>query len=250
MHKCGKVFLYALTLLVATSLTSQAAVTYTDNNVSSSGSWAQVVSGNAPAAGLYVINTGNGFQSYNAGIYRITGFPHGNGGAIAWGVGSRFTGGGYTPSVDGAVGSVDYSISARKGSLDGVKFAFLMKQNGKFYRSNFFTQLPGGSTPIETDSQTGLGAANFGEFVGVAYDYGTPGDGAANFSSNPDFSAAGSAIELGYLSHYESALSANDPGAIAYQMTTAWSVTINPVPEPASLAGLAIGAILLRRRAR
>jgi len=243
-----KVFLSALALLLSLGATSQAAVTYTDNSVWNSGQWAVASSTNVPAAGLYVLNIGNSYQSYVSNPYRITGFPHSNVTGVAWGLGNRYTGGTYTPSVDGAIGSVDFSISGKKGSTDGVRFAFLMMQNGKYYRSNFFTQLPGGATPLETFAQSGQGAANFGEFVGAAYDYATPANGSANFASNPDFSALGSTIQLGYLSHFDTSLS--DNASTAYQMTTAWSVTINPVPEPASLAGLALGAMLLRRRVR
>ncbi|MDZ4697758.1 MAG: hypothetical protein SGI86_21660 [Deltaproteobacteria bacterium] len=232
-------------LLVAAH--AEAAVIFSDSSVSNSGQWSTVVDPLAPAAGLYVLNTGNSFQSYPANPFRVTGFPHSNAASIAWGVGNLYTGGTYSPPVDGEVATIDFSYTTRKGSLDGVRSAFLIIQGGKYYRSNFFTQLPGGSTPLETNAQVGLLASNFGEFVGKAYDYTSPADGTANFASNPDFSSSGGTMQFGYLSHFDSSIV--DPAStVAYQMTTTWSVTFIQVPEPSFAAGAIAGAALLRRK--
>lgn len=230
---------------------ASAALVFSDPTPATSGQWAKVVDPAYPAAGLYVVNIGNSHQWYTASNYLITGFPHSHAAGVAWGVGSRYTGGSVTPSVDGAIETIDFSITTRKGSYNGVKVALLLMQNGKYYRSDFFTQLPGTATPEEVFALSGQPASAFGEFVGKAYQYGPPAaDGTANFASNPDFSAGGSTIELGYLAHYDSALDQPD-SPTAYQFTRAWSATVNFVPEPGA-AGLLAGALgaTLRRRSR
>ena len=213
------------------SNTNAVTITYTDNVPSvASGRWSGVADPLNPAAGLYVLNTGNSYQRYDASSYLITGFPHGETTGVAWGLGHVYTAGVINPAVDGAVTSVDFSLTTRKGSFDGVATAFFLIQDAKFYRTNFFTQTPGVSTPEELVVGSGLTAATFGEFVGRAYDYDSPADGRANFSSNPNFSAAGGTIQFGYLSHFESGYSSGFAGGIAYQMTKNWSVAWNIGP--------------------
>ncbi len=127
-------------------------------------------------------------------------------------------------------------------------------QNGKYYRSNFFTQAPGTAAPTEVFATSGMSASAFGEFVGQSYIYGPPpADGTANFASNPDFSSGGGNIQFGYLSHYDSTLISNDGSPlsnVAYQMTSAWSVPINQVPEPAAASLVLLGGALVGRRRR
>lgn len=220
----GRVSICVLAGLGAANVAS--GLTFSDPSPSTSNLWAPVVDPNYPAAGLYVINIGNSYQWYTASTYLVTGFPHTEAANVFWGAGSRFTGGDVNPSVDGSIQSIDFSITTRKGSLDGVKVAMLLIQNGKYYRSDFFTQAPGPATPEEVYSGVALNAASFGEFVGQAYQYSPPADGTADFGSNPDFSAAGAQIQFGYLAHYQSDLTSGASGT-AYQMTRAWSTTIN-----------------------
>ncbi len=202
-------------------------LTFSDSSPSAdSGLWAPVVDPDNTASGLYVNGSGNSYSWYQAGVYLVTGFPHQHAADVFWGAGSRYTGGTVNPSVDGEIASIDFSISSKKGSYNGVRVAMLMIQNGKYYRSNFFTQAAGSSTPLEVFTSSGLAANGFGEFVGKAYQYNPPAVGTADFNSNPDFTATGTTIQFGYLAHYDSSL--DDPiSAVAYQFTTAWSTNIN-----------------------
>ncbi|MCC6681254.1 MAG: PEP-CTERM sorting domain-containing protein [Phycisphaeraceae bacterium] len=190
------------------------------------GNWTAVVDPSYPLAGLYVINSGNSYSRYDAAGYLILGFNHSEGANIYWGAGEKFITT-YTPSSDGAITSLDYSLMARKGSYDGVRAALLLIQDGKYYRSDFYTLTQGSATPLTPIGDTTMIATDFGEFVGKAYDYGTPADGSADFGSNPDFSATGSTIEFGWLGHYDSTLNDPSPSPAAYLMTDAWSVTIH-----------------------
>jgi hypothetical protein len=219
----------ALAALAATPRDAQAfSLSFVDNAPSTaSGKWAPVVDPLNSSAGLYVLGIGNSYQLYDASGYMITGFPHGDTASVAWGVGHRYTPSTVNPSVDGSITSVDFTLTTRKGSFDGEATAFFLIQNGKYYRTQFFLQLPGTTTPEELVSSPGLTAASFGEFVGKAYDYGTPANGSANFASNPDFSASGGTIQFGYLSHFEYALGSGFAGGVAYQMTKNWSATFN-----------------------
>jgi len=220
---------FALSLAALAGSQSATAVTlnFIDNAPSvASGNWSPVVDPLNPSAGLYVLNTGNSYQRYDASGYLITGFPHGDVAGVAWGVGNKYNGF-VNPSVDGSLSSVDFTITSRKGSFDGVANAFLLMQNNKYYRTAFNIQAPGTSTPEELFTGSGLTAASFGEFVGAAYDYSTPANGSANFGSNPDFSASGGTITFGYLSHFDASLGSGFAGGVAYQMTKNWSAAFN-----------------------
>lgn len=254
----------ALGIFGGMALTGQvaSAATFSDSNpitATNGGNWSPVVS---TPGGLYVLNTGSGYLYYDssatANNLLITGFPHGESSAdIFWGVGSRYNPGSVTPSAT-PVGTVDFQVIAQKGSPDGFKIAALLMQGGKFYRSAFQTELPTDPFGNKNFSGAGLTAANFGEFEGLSYDYGTdgnniPADGRADFTSNPDF-VTGGAITFGYLSHYETSLKSAPEGdsPAAYLMTTDFTMTFNdaPIPEPTSamVLGLCLIPALARRR--
>lgn len=235
---------------------SHAEVILTDPNPqTTNGNWSPVVDPAYPSAGLYVLNVGNSYSRYDASTggfdYLILGFNHSEAAGVYWGAGEKFITT-YTPSTDGAINFVDYLMMARKGSIDGVGGALLLIQDGKYYRSEFITLPSGAAAPLSAIGDIGLTAADFGEFVGKAYDYATPADGSANFSSNPDFSSSGSTITFGWLGHFDPTLNDAGSSASAYLMTDSWTVTINnDVPEPAALGLMSAGVLaLLRRRAK
>ncbi|MCC6681253.1 MAG: hypothetical protein IT445_10180 [Phycisphaeraceae bacterium] len=238
-----------LTLLVVG--VARADVILSDPNPqTSNGNWTAVIDPSYPSAGLYVLGTGNSYSRYDASGYLIHGFNHSETAGVYWGVGEKFITT-YTPSGDGAIASVDYSMMARKGSYDGVRAALLIIQDGKYYRSAFHTLAQGTDSSLTAIGDTGLTASDFGEFVGKAYDYGTPADGSANFSSNPDFSASGSTIALGWLGHYDISLNDASASASAYLMTDSWSATIHQVPEPAAIwIGAMMATLALCRRGK
>jgi len=194
----------SLAVMAATQeIASAFSLTYTDNAPSiASGKWSAVVDPVNPNAGLYVLNIGNSYQLYDASGYIITGFPHNNVAGVAWGVGHQYNAF-VNPAVDGSITSVDFSITAKNGSYDGSAVAMLLMQNGKFYRTAF-NVLSSTTSPVDTPfASAGLTPAAFGEFKTGAYDYATPANGSANFSSNPDFSSSGGTITFGYLSHFD-----------------------------------------------
>jgi hypothetical protein len=226
-----------------------------------SANWQEVTDANDPAAGLYVLNCGNSCVNYQAGGYNFIGFSYGaNLSDVVWGVGNEYTPTAITPTSEGTISGMNLSVQGRNGSYDGTEIAFLLIQNGNYYRTAFDVW-PVGNASEMTYSLSGLTAASFGQFIGVAYGYSDPNsisgqdDGSADFSKNPDFSATAAPITLGYLAAYNSSYNTSPPDGVAYNGVNMFDATVNfgsaSVPEPASIASLSIaGMFMLRRRRR
>ena len=143
----------------------------------------------------------------------------------------------YTPSTQGAISYIDYSedsINFVPDTIvpgDGQATGLLILQNGKYYREqNPLMGIPyyAGYSSWKANVSQGLLAADFAE-VSPA--------GVVLIASNPDFSAAGSTMQLGFYR--------GNSGNGGYSTDCGidnWSVTI--VPEPASLGLLALGGLL------
>jgi hypothetical protein len=153
----------------------------------------------------------------------------------------------YNPSVQGAITSLSfrYDLLHIDDTVPGfrqviVGYGLLAEQNGRYYRAYFGDHGPVGAswTPF---SHAGLTSASFHEiFNSGTYPH-------VNAASNPDFSAAGSNINFGYVvaNGFSGAINGNTG-------IDNWQVTItNDVPEPATfaIAGAALlGIAMLRRR--
>ncbi|HEV2294444.1 MAG TPA: PEP-CTERM sorting domain-containing protein [Tepidisphaeraceae bacterium] len=259
MSKFGHIALGILGGMALGGQIASAAITISDTSPTI-GEFAEVVDPTYPAAGLYVLNVGNSSARYNATDPTPvigTGFPHSEVAGVYWGVGYRYLGDTIVPSSEGAIGTIDYSIESRNSGFDKTALALMLIQDGKLYRSAF--------QPVQTQGyefygQSGLTALDFGEFEGLAYDYGNrgtnsvPADGRADFTSNPDFSALGGEIQFGYLAHFDPTLAGPETSNVAYNLVRSYSATVNtlPIPEPgsAALAGLGLLAAVSRRRRR
>jgi hypothetical protein len=142
--------------------------------------------------------------------------------------GSPFT---YDPSSSGAINTLDvaYDLVHRTPTLGAVGYALLLRQGGKYYThplDNIFPNVWSGY------SHTGFTSASFFELL-------TPGAG-INLSSNPNFSATGSLIEFGYVTSN----SHSTQGVIVTKTSGIdnFGLTLNTVPEPASLISIVFGA--------
>lgn len=149
----------------------------------------------------------------------------------------------YTPSTQGAISYIDYKedsinfVPATVVPGNGQGSGLLILQSGKYYRQqNPLLVMPySGYSNWTANPAPGLLAADFAE-VTLA--------GIVNGGSNPDFSAAGSIMQLGFYR--------GNSGNTGYNTDCGidnWSVNI--VPEPATMGLVALGALaaLKRRRA-
>jgi hypothetical protein len=115
----------------------------------------------------------------------------------------------------------------------GVAVSPGLQQNGKSYFSGAFVN---SAFAWQTFSASGLTAADFGTVSDV--------------TDHPNFSPTGFPIQFGFVT-------SNNNGAPPFMASRAagfdnWSFTVNPVPEPGSLAlcGLAVAGIIWRGRRR
>lgn len=140
--------------------------------------------------------------------------------------------GSYNPAVSGAIAAINYQE-------DGIT-KFGIQNFGAAIRQGsqrFVTVGAPNTHAWATYTLSGLTASSFG-----LVDPNIPS--LIDFSINPDFSAAGAALHFGFYRLVSSNGSANDTiGDIDN-----WSVITKPVPEPASILALAVGAWFWRGR--
>lgn len=145
----------------------------------------------------------------------------------------------YTPSSQGAISYIDYSedsINFVNQVGNGQGSGLAIYQNGRFYRQqNPILVMPyAGYSSWTANPSLGLLAADFAE-VTLA--------GLVLTGNNPDFSAAGTIMQLGFVRSNSGNGSYNTDCGIDN-----WHV--NVVPAPASAAMLGLGGLMAARRRR
>lgn len=142
----------------------------------------------------------------------------------------------YTPSVQGEITAVDFSVNYKnlQTTAAGIGFALALRQDGNIYQ--VFQSLSGTIPGWQGDAGFGLQASSFGLMTPISYSF------IVDFAHNPDFSASGSPIEFG-LATWRASPSTMVIENVGFDN---WSVTV--VPEPTTFVMLALGGLLVKRR--
>lgn len=144
------------------------------------------------------------------------------------------SGAAYTPAIDGALDSIDFSIDLRAiqnlaGTNVGVSLG--IEQGGIYYYQPL-TYFISNSIGNWVSRSGTFHAADFGQYPLIA--------------SHPDFSSSGAAMRLGI------AFSNDNASNLATRVVDVdnWSVTLRPVPSPGFTALIALGGLVTTRRRR
>ncbi len=217
------------------------AVTFFDGTFNNS-DWSMVVLNNATGVGStaagFQVPAGGNPNEYRRIRHQLLVSNPGNGAVFSMHLNNTAF---YTPSVQGAITSIDYSEDSINFTPDtivpgnGQGSGLLIFQNSKYYRQQtpMLIMPYSGFSSWTFNPALGLTAADFAE-VTLA--------GVVNPGSNPDFSAAGSTMQLGF--------ARGNSGNSGYNTDCGidnWHVTIVPAPGAMAMMGLG-GLVCVRRR--
>ena len=155
--------------------------------------------------------------------------------SVVYGLHTR-NGATYTPSVQGEITAVDFSINYQNLQTTGMGqgFAFALRQDGNIY--HVFQSLSGTVPGWQQDMHLGLQETSFGLMTPIETTF------IIDFNYHPDFSPTGSQIEFG-LATWNASGSTSLTEIVGYDN---WTVTV--IPEPATFAILALGSLILKTR--
>jgi hypothetical protein len=145
----------------------------------------------------------------------------------------------YTPSVDDAISSIDFSIDFKNfnTSADGVGFGLAVRQDGNIY--HILRRLSQTSPVWQSEVRMDLKEEDFGLRIQETLYFTT------DFDQHPDFGPSGSMLEFGFFTYASNSQEIPWTQDVGFDN---WMVSIEPIPEPTTFAFLALGALVLKKR--
>ena len=143
----------------------------------------------------------------------------------------------WNPSTQGEIASLAFSFDMRTFEGGSFQYALGLRQGNTVYRTAYVGGIPNTWT---NQADAFVEASDFENFItGIS---GTTGTYEFGGGSGPDFSASGGAIQFGFIFNTGGGPETRVGGVDNYSLTV--------IPEPASLALMGLGGLLMVARRR